>query len=86
MRIVELRNVSPRETPLHYMREYSAVAILESVGNRSELPLSFTVERRAIGGPEISVRFAEEPDWPLVPLLRGVKDFVLDLDRKGKLP
>lgn len=67
------------------MREFNATAILESAGMRSELPLSFTVERRPVGGPDISVRFIEEPDWPLVPLLRSVKDMVLDLDKKGKL-
>lgn len=85
MRVVELRNVASKESPLHYMREFKAVAILESAGYKSELPLAFTVERRPVGGPEISVRFIEEPDWPLVPLLRSVKDMVLELDKKGKL-
>jgi hypothetical protein len=85
MRVVELRDVASKESPLHYMREFNATAILESAGMRSELPLSFTVERRPVGGPDISVRFIEEPDWPLVPLLRSVKDMVLDLDKKGKL-
>jgi len=85
MRVVELRNVASKESPLHYMREFNAVAILESAGYKSELPLAFTVERRPVGGPEISVRFIEEPDWPLVPLLRSVKDMVLELDKRGKL-
>lgn len=85
MRVLELRNVSSKESPLHYMREFNAVAILESAGMQSEIPLAFTVERRPVGGPDISVRFIEEPDWPLVPLLRSVKDLVLDLDKKGKL-
>lgn len=86
MRVVELRDIVCKETPLHYIREFSATAVLETMTGRKVAPLSFTVERKPLGPPDISVRFLEEPDWPLLPLIQSVKAIVMGLDRKGGLP
>jgi hypothetical protein len=86
MQIVGLKDIDRKDTPLHYIREFHGVAVLESNGSLRELPLAFTVERKPIGQPEVSVRFLNEPDWPLIPLMRTVKDFVIELDKTGGLP
>lgn len=86
MQVSELKDLTRKETPLHYIREFHATATLEGgVGSR-EVPLAFTIEKKPVGQPEISVRFLEEPDWPLLPLIRSLKELIMDLDRKGVLP
>jgi hypothetical protein len=86
MQVIELRDLRRKDTPLHYIREFQALAVLETSTGPREAPLAFTVERKPIGPPDISVRFLEEPDWPLLPLIRSVKDLILGLDRNGGLP
>jgi hypothetical protein len=86
MRVVELKDIVCKETPLHYIKEFSATAVLETTAGVRDAPLSFTVERKPLGPPDISIRFAEEPDWPLVPLIQSVKGLIVGLDRQGGLP
>ena len=67
MQVIELKDLTRKETPLHYIREFHAMAALEgSLGHR-DVPLAFTIEKKPVGQPEISVRFLGEPDWPLLP-------------------
>ncbi len=86
MKVVELRDLRRKETPLHYIREYSGTAVLERAGVRIEQAIVFTIERRPLGSPEVSARFLEDPEWPLLPLLRGVRDLAVKLDKEGRLP
>lgn len=86
MQVIELKDLKRKETPLHYIREFNALAVLETSSGLREAALAFTVERKPIGPPDVSIRFLEEPDWPLLPLIRSVKDIVLGLDKSGGLP
>lgn len=86
MQVKELKDLKRKETPLHYIREFNALAVLETAEGLREAALAFTVERKPIGPPDVSIRFLEEPDWPLLPLIRSVKDIVLGLDKSGGLP
>ncbi len=86
MRVVELKNLSAKETPLHYRKEFNATAVIDAADGKSEIPVNFTVERLPVGGPDINVSFQLSPAWPVVPLIHSIKDKILDLDRKGQLP
>jgi hypothetical protein len=86
MKVVELRELSRREAPIHYIREYTAVAALESSGGISEADIAFTLERKPLGPPAISVRVLDAVDWPLLPVVRAIRDHVAELDHKGLLP
>lgn len=86
MQIIELKDLKRKETPLHYIREFNGLAVLETTNGRKEAPLAFTVERKPVGPPDVSVRFLEEPDWPLLPLIRSIKDLIMGLDKNGGLP
>ena len=86
MQVIELKDLKRKETPLHYIREFNGLAVLETSVGRKEAALAFTVERKPIGPPDVSIRFLEEPDWPLLPLIKSVKDIILGLDKSGGLP
>jgi hypothetical protein len=86
MKVIGLKDLQRKDTPLHYIREFHALAVLETVAGNREAPLAFTIERKPLGPPEVSVRFLDELEWPLVPLIRSVKDLVIGLDQKGGLP
>ena len=86
MRIVELLNISRKETPLYYRRVYTAQAVFESPSGRTEKDVQFTVEHRPVGGVDIQVDRIENQDYPLIPVVRELKTYIADLDKKGTLP
>jgi len=85
MKVVELRELSRREAPIHYIGEYTAVAVLESLGRKAEADIAFTLERRPVGPPAIRVRVLDPVDWPLLPVVSAIRDHLAELDRKGQL-
>jgi hypothetical protein len=86
MKVLELRDLSRKETGIYYRREFSGKAVLETKGLPGEFPLSFVIESRPIGGPEISVILEADPSWPILPVVMSIKHMVRELDKSGKLP
>ena len=86
MKVLEIRSLARKETGLFYRREFSGTAVLETRGVANEFPLSFVIETKPIGAPEISVSFEADPAWPLVPVVTSIKHLVREMDRDGKLP
>ncbi|HOX13427.1 MAG TPA: hypothetical protein P5313_14585 [Spirochaetia bacterium] len=86
MRIVDLLNISRKETPLFYRRVYTAQAVFESPRGRAEKDVQFTVEHLPVGGVEIQVDRIENLDYPLIPVVRELKTYIAALDKKGSLP
>jgi hypothetical protein len=86
MRVVELKDLRKKDTPLHYIREWNGVAVLERGGRTVEKPFVCSIERRPVGAPDITARFLEDPEWPLLPLLRSLKELLAELDKNGSLP
>ena len=86
MNIVEIKDLRKKETPLHYIREFHAVAVIETASGLREAPLAFTIEKKPVGPPDISLRFEDEPEWPLLPLILTMKEMIGRMDKSGVLP
>ena len=85
MKIYEIRNLTKKETPLHYRNEYSGSLIYSAGSMEKEAMLEFTLERKATGQMEIAVNFPESIHYPLIPAKKKVKAYITDLDKQGKL-
>jgi len=86
MRILELRDLAKRDAPIHYIREYTAIASLEACGATRVAAVAFSVEQKPIGPPDITVRILDPLDWPLLPVVRALRERVAALYSEGKLP
>lgn len=86
MKVVELRELTRHNPTLHYFREYSGKAVLEGPGRSLERLVSFSIEKKPFGAPEILARFEEDPEWPLLPLIASLKTRILEMDKEGYLP
>jgi hypothetical protein len=85
MKVVELKELSKREATIHYIKEYTAVAVLESNHGRTEADIAFTLELKALGPPGVSVRVLDPVDWPLLPVMRAIRAYIVDLEGSGRL-
>jgi hypothetical protein len=87
VKIVELINLDKKDIPLHYRNEYSGTAVFKTKTNdRIEKKVGFVLERHATGEKEIEIDFLDDIEYPLLPLTNELKQHILELDKKGKLP
>ncbi len=85
-RIVELRDVTRKESPISYRRSYTAEAVIETLATRRfSQKVTFTIEEDALGQRDVTVKLLGDIEYPLLPVLSALRDHVGTLDRSGKL-
>jgi len=87
MKLLDIKDIDYIESPVFYRREYTGLALFEMVDNKSkEIRINFTLESQSIGPPLVNVEFTDNVDYPLLPLIRLLKSYVMKLDQSGELP
>jgi hypothetical protein len=86
MKVVELRELCRRDSPVHYIKELTAVAVIEWNERVSESDISITLEHGPVGPPDVHVHLLDSVDWPALPVIHAIRDYVVDLERTGRLP
>ncbi|MCM1321989.1 MAG: hypothetical protein NC041_08320 [Bacteroides sp.] len=86
MKILELRNLQREEGYIYYRRNFTADAVIEVPIKTIETPISFSIEMGPTGNKEIEIEFGKTPDYPLVPVIKSLKEFILSADTEGTLP
>lgn len=86
MKILEIKNLFREETGLYYRRNFTGLAVIELPMKIIETPVDFIIEIGPIGNKEIDVDFKETIEYPLLPVLKSIKESIFSLDREGKLP
>jgi hypothetical protein len=86
MKVLGIRDIVRKDVPIYYRRVYSGTAVLEFLGQEFVKRIEFAVEIKPTGSKDISVSLTEDIDYPLVPLLKSLRDFVQAMERSGALP
>ncbi|MDR0524872.1 MAG: hypothetical protein LBG90_03270 [Spirochaetaceae bacterium] len=86
MRILAIKDVIRKDTPIYYRRFFSGVASIEFLSNTMDRRIDFFIETLPTGHKQIIVTLAEPVDYPLVPLIKALKTTIDALDTDGKLP
>jgi hypothetical protein len=87
MTVAEISNVERVPLAIDYRRIYRGTAVI-AVGDK-RLPgcrIEFSLEMSPWGKHEVSVRFIDPADYPIVPAIRILKEHISTLDRAGELP
>ncbi len=87
MNVTRLEAIERIPLAIDYRRMYQAHAIL-NIADRDAPPvhIEFSLELSPFGGNEVSVRFLESADFPLVPAIRVLKEHITAIDKAGSLP
>jgi hypothetical protein len=86
MTITAIKNIIRKDVPIYYRRVYTGIAVLDVAGKTQELCLDWTIETSPMGTKETSVTISDKIDYPLIPLIKELKDKINNLDEEGKLP
>jgi len=86
MKIISIKDMIRKDVPIYYRRLYTGVAVIEFNQSPSELRVDFSIETKPTGHKEINVNFIDTIDYPLVPVTKELKQYILEMDDAGGLP
>lgn len=85
MRVVDLKEISKKDSPLHYRGEYTGTAVVElGTGHDVECRLSFVLEHSATGTVGVTINLLQEIPYPVVPVLGALKSYIVEQERSGR--
>ena len=86
MKVVSIKDMIRKDVPIYYRKLYTGVAVIEMTNRNEDYRIDFAVEYKPTGHKEISVSFIDKIDYPLIPLIRELKQYINDLESAGGLP
>lgn len=87
MKLLEVKDLTKKDIPLHYRNEYSGFALFEMVGDKTiEQPFDFTIEHSPTGHKDIKICLRGALDYPLLPLIKSLRTHIKEMESKGRLP
>ena len=87
MQVLSLKDISKEDGFLYYMKKYKAIAVLELISKEYEMPVQFSVETGPLGDKNIEFEdFSKQLDYPVLPVLKCLKEHVSKMIKDGTLP
>ena len=86
MKIVTLKDMIRKDVPIYYRKLYTSVAVIELNNKQNDYRIDFSLEIKPTGAKEVNVTFIDAVDYPLVPVVRELKRYIIELDNADGLP
>ena len=86
MKILELLNLEREEGQIFYLRKYTCNALIELPTAKFETPVSFSIETTPLGVRNIDLSYIGNVNYPIIPVKKALKEFILQKDIEGFLP
>jgi 2-methylaconitate cis-trans-isomerase PrpF len=86
MKILTLKDMIRKDVPIYYRKLYTSVAVIELNNKQNDYRIDFSIEIKPTGQKEINVTFIDAVDYPLIPVIRELKQYINDLDSAQGLP
>jgi len=86
MEVIEIKDILRKDIPLHYREEFTGLAVLNNKrAISSENKIEFSLERTPFGTKEVDIKFTIAPDFPVISAIRNLKEYILLMEKEGKL-
>ncbi len=74
------------ETFIYYRKTFLGDAVIELPLVTTTVPIEFVIEMSPLGTKTIDIEFKGSFDYPLLPVLKELKELILNEDYEGRLP
>ncbi len=86
MKLLEIKNIIKKDIPLYYRNEYTADAEFILIGDKTtNIAIAFSVEMAPTGEKTIEIEIKDSIEYPVVPILKLLKEEINVLEKKGLL-
>ena len=86
MKVITIKDIVRKDVPIYYRLLYTGVAVIELTKDPEDYRIDFSVEIKPTGQKEIAVSFLDEIDYPLVPIVKELKNQIDLMHSNGLLP
>ena len=86
MKVVSIKDILRKDVPIYYRRLFTATAVLDILNEHLSRKIEFTIETGPTGTRAVTVTLLEHLEYPLVPVLRELRESIVILDKNGTLP
>ena len=86
MKIIGIKDIIRKDVPIYYKNFYKGILTIELVKKEQNIPMEFIIEHKPTGQVEIDITLSEKIDYPVVPLMKELKNYIYELDFSRKLP
>lgn len=86
MRILELRDLNREEGYIYYRRNFTGTAVIEIPGSTLEASVAFCIEMDPFGVKTIEIDIENTLNYPVLPVKKALKEYILLRDSEGILP
>lgn len=86
MKILALKNIEREEGYIYYLRKFTCDAVVELPTDTLNTPIEFSIESSPLGTKTIEIEVRTSINYPLLPIKKALKEFILIEDSEGKLP
>jgi hypothetical protein len=85
MKVLELRDIQQEEGYIYYRKKFFSTALIEIPQKNIEVPLIFVIETEPTGKKIIDVSLQSSIDYPLLPIIKALKEKIREYDKEGLL-
>ena len=86
MKVIIIKDIIRKDVPIYYRLLYTGVAVLELNDKQTDYRVDFAIEIKPTGQKEITVTFLDEVDYPLLPVIKELKESINSMHENGALP
>lgn len=85
MKILEIRDIQQEEGYIYYRKKYFSTALIEIPQKNIEIPIVFIIETEPTGKRNIEITINSSIDYPLLPIIKALKEKIHEYDKEGLL-
>jgi len=86
MKVKTIKDMIRKDVPIYYRKLYTGIAVIEFNDKPSDFRIDFSIEYKPTGQKEINISFIDKVDYPLVPVNKELKQYILELEGANGLP
>jgi hypothetical protein len=86
MKVIAIRDIVRKDIPIYYRLLYTGVAALELTKDAEDYRIDFSIEIKPTGQKGIAVSFLDKVDYPLLPVIKELKQHIDAMHSNGTLP
>jgi len=86
MKIISIKDMIRKDVPIYYRKLFTGVAVIELNKGPEDYRIDFSIEYKPTGHKDITIKFIDTIDYPLVPVNKELKTYIEELENAGGLP
>lgn len=79
MAVLNLIDIERKESHIYYMQDFTATVVYAVATKEKKAKITFSIEHKPTGQMDLTLRFLDDVDYPLLPIIIDLKTRIKNL-------